>query len=211
MPRSPCRALSESSTTAGEPVLVRVAAILSRCVPIFPRRGPPLCRALRPHSLIRLDRAGKPSSSRRAAVAARKFPRRARVWPFQDTPWPHNPAPERIRRQELASRFAVNRGSLMKKYSLRRLHRRRRRPHHRRGANLHRRVSGQNSRTKRSITRRFIPRGPVGAFVRAGRGNPIQMINPRAPQKYYGRAAGNGSRGRRLDRGQYAPVAARVV
>lgn len=30
------------------------------------------------------------------------------------------------------------------------------------------------------------PRSPVGAFPRAARGNPIQMINPRAPQKYYG-------------------------
>lgn len=27
---------------------------------------------------------------------------------------------------------------------------------------------------------------PIGAFHRATRGNPIQMINPRAPQKYYG-------------------------
>ena len=26
----------------------------------------------------------------------------------------------------------------------------------------------------------------VGAFPRATRGNPVQMINPRAPQKYYG-------------------------
>lgn len=29
-------------------------------------------------------------------------------------------------------------------------------------------------------------RGPVGAFIRAGRGNPAQMLNPRAPQKYFG-------------------------
>ncbi len=27
---------------------------------------------------------------------------------------------------------------------------------------------------------------PVGAFQRATRGNPIQMVNPRAPGKYYG-------------------------
>lgn len=29
-------------------------------------------------------------------------------------------------------------------------------------------------------------RPPVGALPRATRGNPIQMINPRAPKKYYG-------------------------
>ena len=29
-------------------------------------------------------------------------------------------------------------------------------------------------------------RAPVGAFPRETRGNPIQMINPRAPKKYYG-------------------------
>lgn len=29
-------------------------------------------------------------------------------------------------------------------------------------------------------------RGPVGALPRAARGNPVQMINPRAPRKYYG-------------------------
>ena len=29
-------------------------------------------------------------------------------------------------------------------------------------------------------------RGPIGAFPRAARGNPIQMLNPRAPQKYFG-------------------------
>ena len=33
MPRSPCRAFNESSTTAGDPVLVRVEAIL---LPIWP-------------------------------------------------------------------------------------------------------------------------------------------------------------------------------
>jgi hypothetical protein len=27
---------------------------------------------------------------------------------------------------------------------------------------------------------------PVGALTRAARGNPIQMLNPRAPEKYYG-------------------------
>src|SRR5947209_1865388 len=27
---------------------------------------------------------------------------------------------------------------------------------------------------------------PVGALSRAARGNPLQMLNPRAPQKYYG-------------------------
>lgn len=30
------------------------------------------------------------------------------------------------------------------------------------------------------------PRAPVGALPRAVRGNPVQMINPRAPQRYYG-------------------------
>ena len=42
---------------------------------------------------------------------------------------------------------------------------------------------------KKESSRRYAPvysRGPVGAFPRAARGNPIQMINPRAPQKYYG-------------------------
>jgi hypothetical protein len=42
---------------------------------------------------------------------------------------------------------------------------------------------------KQERERRYAPvysRGPVGAFVRAGRGNPIQMLNPRAAQKYYG-------------------------
>jgi len=29
-------------------------------------------------------------------------------------------------------------------------------------------------------------RAPVGAIPRAARGNPIQMLNPRAPRKYYG-------------------------
>jgi hypothetical protein len=29
-------------------------------------------------------------------------------------------------------------------------------------------------------------RAPVGALPRATRGNPLQMLNPRAPQKYYG-------------------------
>ena len=29
-------------------------------------------------------------------------------------------------------------------------------------------------------------RPAVGAFPRAARGNPIQMLNPRAPSKYYG-------------------------
>ena len=29
-------------------------------------------------------------------------------------------------------------------------------------------------------------RAPVGALPRAARGNPLQMLNPRAPQKYYG-------------------------
>ncbi|MDQ6624495.1 MAG: hypothetical protein M3Y86_13555 [Verrucomicrobiota bacterium] len=27
---------------------------------------------------------------------------------------------------------------------------------------------------------------PVGAFARVGRGNPVQLLNPRAPAKYYG-------------------------
>ena len=42
---------------------------------------------------------------------------------------------------------------------------------------------------KQERSRRYAPvysRGPVGAFPRSARGNPIQMINPRAPQKYYG-------------------------
>src|SRR6184192_3237216 len=36
MPRSPCRAFEESSTTAGDPVLVRVAAIFAPMCPDFP-------------------------------------------------------------------------------------------------------------------------------------------------------------------------------
>ena len=36
MPRSPCNAFEESSTTAGEPVLVRVAAIFAPICPDFP-------------------------------------------------------------------------------------------------------------------------------------------------------------------------------
>ena len=31
-----------------------------------------------------------------------------------------------------------------------------------------------------------VRRGEIGAIPRAARGNPIQMINPRAPRKYYG-------------------------
>ena len=36
MPRSPCKAFEESSTTAGDPVLVRVAAIFAPMCPDFP-------------------------------------------------------------------------------------------------------------------------------------------------------------------------------
>jgi len=31
-----------------------------------------------------------------------------------------------------------------------------------------------------------VRRGEIGAIPRAARGNPIQMLNPRAPRKYYG-------------------------
>ncbi len=40
-------------------------------------------------------------------------------------------------------------------------------------------------RTERPV-RPLAPRAPVGAFPRATRGNPVQMLNPRAPSKYYG-------------------------
>jgi hypothetical protein len=40
---------------------------------------------------------------------------------------------------------------------------------------------------RRAATPPPLRRGEVGAFVRAARGgNPLQLINPRAPQKYYG-------------------------
>ncbi len=49
--------------------------------------------------------------------------------------------------------------------------------------------SAQVGANKHQRSQRYAPvysRGPVGAFPRAARGNPIQMLNPRAPQKYYG-------------------------
>lgn len=41
----------------------------------------------------------------------------------------------------------------------------------------------------RERVRQFAPvttRSEVGAFPRAARGNPLQMLNPRAPQRYFG-------------------------
>jgi len=49
--------------------------------------------------------------------------------------------------------------------------------------------SAKITKKSETTTRRPEPvysRAPVGAFPRAARGNPIQMLNPRAPRKYYG-------------------------
>ncbi len=44
------------------------------------------------------------------------------------------------------------------------------------------------ARAEERSSQRDIPlqrRGVIGALPRAARGNPVQMLNPRAPQKYY--------------------------
>ena len=50
--------------------------------------------------------------------------------------------------------------------------------------------SAPANQPKKETTERTVApvreRAPVGALPRATRGNPIQMLNPRAPKKYYG-------------------------
>ena len=62
MPRSPWSALSESSTTAGEPVLVRVAAIFSADVAGFSDAEDDDLAARFDRFFDQIDRAGKLSS-----------------------------------------------------------------------------------------------------------------------------------------------------
>ena len=53
--------------------------------------------------------------------------------------------------------------------------------------NLTTTVNGQQQQTKQKKQEAPVPRGKsVGAFVRTA-GDPIQLVNPRAPQRYYGR------------------------
>ncbi|MDQ3119513.1 MAG: hypothetical protein M3Q89_08125 [Verrucomicrobiota bacterium] len=48
------------------------------------------------------------------------------------------------------------------------------------------RIDGRRPQTTRRPPAPVYERGAAGAFPRAARGNPIQMLNPRAPQKYRG-------------------------
>jgi hypothetical protein len=54
-----------------------------------------------------------------------------------------------------------------------------------RGTFTHPHVPTERDRTLDRVTPRTTTR-EVGAIPRAARGNPAQMVNPRAPQRYYG-------------------------
>ena len=82
---------SESSTTAGEPVLVRVAAIFSPMCPDFPTPRTITLPRASTRCLDQIDGAGEAfTEPLRGAAGARKFPNQAHVRPFQGSPSIYN-------------------------------------------------------------------------------------------------------------------------